>query len=163
WFEGYGMTSRTDAQGEFLGDRRKVYGGIAGVGVTVTPGVTLGLSVDQGRTDIDMPGATGRIDLTQLGLIGNFERRPWNLGGAAPVSGSGVSATRVRMLVGGEIGHSWLVGRQIFDFAIYARLVENLQQSIGDLAISDATLGNAPQLVSGVRESSAGADAGAAF
>jgi uncharacterized protein with beta-barrel porin domain len=231
WFEGYGMTTRTDAQGEFLGDRRKVYGGIAGVGVTVAPGVTFGLAVDSNRTDIDVPGASGRIDLTQVGVIGNFERGPWNLGatvihgfgsvhssrfdtgglstasyfarlwgamaelsyyvalpnnsrlvpkltfdwlrsstdsftetgGTAPVSGSGVTASRVRMLVGGEIGHSWLVGRQIFDFAVYARLVENLQQNIGDLAVSDTTVVSSPQLVAGVRESSAGADAGAAF
>ena len=231
WFEGYGMTSRTDAQGEFLGDRRKVYGAIAGAGVTVTPGVTLGLSVDQGRTDIDVPGASGRIDLTQVGVIGNFERGPWNLGatvihgfgtvhssrfdtggissasyhaklwgamaelsyyvplpnnsrfvpkltfdwlhsttgsftetgGTSPVSGSSVSATRIRMLVGGEIGRSWLVGRQIFDFAVYARLVENLAQNIGELSINDSTVGGPPQLVAGVRESSMGADAGAAF
>jgi outer membrane autotransporter protein len=201
------------------------------VGVTVAPGVTFGLSVDNNRTDIDVPGATGRIDLTQVGVIGNFARGPWNLGatvihgfgsvhssrfdtgglstasyhaqlwgamaelsyyvalpnnsrfvpkltfdwlrsrtdnftetgGTLPVTGSEVTANRIRMLVGGEIGHSWLVGRQIFDFAVYARLVENLQQNIGDLVISDATVFSTPQLVSGVRESSAGADAGAAF
>ena len=231
WFEGYGTTSRTDAQGEFLGDRRRTYGGIAGIGVSVAPGVTFGLSVDSGRSDIDVPGASGRIDLTQVGVIGAFERGPWALGatvihgfgtvhssrfdaggissasyharlwgamselsyfvplpnnsrfvpkitfdwlrsstdnftetgGIAPVAGSGVTANRIRMLIGGEIGHSWLVGRQIFDFAVYAKLVENLQQNIGDLVISDATVGSPPQLVSGVRESSAGADAGAAF
>jgi uncharacterized protein with beta-barrel porin domain len=193
--------------------------------------VTLGLSVDSGRTDIDVPGASGRIDLTQLGVMGAFERGPWALGvtaihgigtvnssrfdaggissasyharlwgamselsyyvalpnnsrfvpklsfdwlrsstdnfvetgGLSPVAGSAITANRIRMLIGGEIGHSWLVGRQIFDFAVYAKLVENLQQNIGDLVISDATVGSPPQLVSGIRESSAGADAGAAF
>jgi uncharacterized protein with beta-barrel porin domain len=231
WFEGYGMTTRTDAQGEFLGDRRRVFGGIAGAAVTVTPGVTLGLSVDNNRSDIDVPGASGRIDLTQIGVIGAFEHGPWTLGataihgfgsvhssrfdtggistasydarlwgamtelsyyvalpnnsrfvpkltfdwvrsrtdsfietgGTVPVSGSAVTASRVRMLVGGEFGHSWLVGRRILDFAVYARLVENLRQNIGDLVISDATVGSPPQLVAGVRESTAGADAGAAF
>jgi uncharacterized protein with beta-barrel porin domain len=231
WFEGYGMTTRTDAQGDFLGDRRRVFGGIAGAAVTVTPGVTLGLSVDSNRSDIDVPGASGRIDLTQVGVIGAFEHGPWTLGataihgfgsvhssrfdtggistasydarlwgamtelsyyvalpnnsrfvpkltfdwvrsstdsfietgGTVPVSGSAVTASRVRMLVGGEIGHSWLAGRRIFDFAVYAKLVENLRQDIGDLAISDATAGSPPQLVAGVRESSAGADTGAAF
>ena len=36
-----------------------------------------------------------------------------------PISGSSVTANRIRMLAGGEIGRSWLVGRQIFDFAVY--------------------------------------------
>src|ERR1043166_9002905 len=198
WFEGYGTSATTDARGDFLGDRRKTYGGIAGLGVTVTPGVTFGVSVDQSRTDIDVPGASGRIDLTQVGVLGNFERGPWNLGvtaihgfgtvhssrfdtggistasyfarlwgamselsyyvalpnnsrfvpkltfdwlrsstdsfteagGTVPISGSGITASRIRMLVGGEIGHSWLVGRQIFDFSVYGRLVENLSQNI---------------------------------
>ena len=231
WFEGYGTSATTDARGDFLGDRRKTYGGIAGLGVTVTPGVTFGVSVDQSRTDIDVPGATGRIDLTQVGVLGNFERGPWNLGvtaihgfgtvhssrfdtggistasyfarlfgamselsyyvalpnnsrlvpkltfdwlrtstdsftetgGTVPISGSGITASRIRMLIGGEIGHSWLVGRQIFDFSVYGRLVENLSQNIGQIVISDATTGSAPTFVSGVRESSMGADAGAAF
>jgi uncharacterized protein with beta-barrel porin domain len=230
WFEGYGSSTTTDAQGAFLGDRRKTYGGIAGAGVTVTPGVTFGASIDGSRTNIDVPGATGRIDLTQLGLIGNFEHGPWNLGvtgiygfgnvhssrfdtggmssaayqarlwgtmaelsyyvplpdnsrfvpkltadwlhtrtdsftetgGTNPISGSSVSASRIRMMVGGEIGHSWLVGRQIFDVAVYARLVENLSQNIGDLAISDPNV-TGVQFVTGVRESSMGADAGASF
>ncbi len=230
WFEGYGTSARTDARGDFLGDRRKTYGGIAGLGVTVAPGVTFGASVDQGRTNIDVPGATGRIDLTQVGVLGNFERGPWNLGvtaihgfgtvhssrfdtggissasyhaqlwgamaelsyyialpnnsrfvpkltfdwlrsstdsfteagGTAPISASGVTASRIRMLIGGEIGHSRLMGRQIFDFALYARLVENLSQNIGQIAISDATTGSVPQFVNGARESSMGVDAGAA-
>lgn len=230
WFEGYGTSSRTDAQGLFLGDHRRTYGGIAGIGATVTQGVTLGVSVDSGRTNIDVPGASGRIDLTQIGLLGNFEHGPWNLGvtgiygfgnvksdrfdaggissasylahlwgamaelsyyvalpnnsrfvpkltadwlqtrtdsftesgGTNPVSGSAVTASRVRMLVGGEIGHSWLVGRQIFDFAVYGRLVNNLAQNIGDLVVSDPNVAGL-QLVSGVRESSMGADAGASF
>lgn len=230
WFEGYGTSSRTSAQGLFLGDHRKVYGGIAGFGATVTQGVTLGVSVDAGRTNIDVPGATGRVDLTQIGLIGNFERGPWNLGvtgiygfgnvhssrfdaggissasylahlwgamaelsyyvalpnnsrivpkltadwlqtrtdsftetgGTNPVAGSAVTASRIRVMVGGELGHSWLVGRQLFDFAVYGRLVNNLAQNIGDLVISDPNV-TGLQFVSGVRESSMGADAGAAF
>jgi uncharacterized protein with beta-barrel porin domain len=83
-------------------------------------------------------------------------------GGANPVSGSAVTASRIRMMVGGEIGHSWLVGRQIFDFAVYGRLVNNLAQNIGDLVVSAPTVAGL-QFVSGVRESSMGADAGAAF
>jgi hypothetical protein len=67
------------------------------------------------------------------------------------------------MLAGGEVGHTWLVGRQIFDFAVYGRLVDNLAQNIGDLIINDTTVFTTPQLVTGVRESTLGADAGATF
>ena len=236
WFEGYGINTTTDAQGSFLGDRRKMYGGLAGAGVTVTPGVTFGVSVDRNTTDADLPGASGRIDMTQVGAIGAFEKGPWTLGvtvihgfgdvnssrfdsggtstaayharlwgamaelsyyvalpnnwrfvprltfdwlrsatdafvetgGTNPLSGSAVTATRIRMLAGGEIGHTWLAntwlgGRQIFDFAVYGRLVDNLAQNIGDLIINDTTVITTPQLVTGVRESTLGADAGATF
>jgi uncharacterized protein with beta-barrel porin domain len=239
WLEGYGINTTTDAQGQFLGDRRKMYGGLAGAGMTVTPGVTLGVSVDRNTTDADMPGASGRIDMTQIGALGSFEKGPWTLGltvihgfgdvnssrfesggtstaayharlwgamaelsyyvalpgnwrfvpklsfdwlrsttdafaetgGTNPISGSAVTATRIRMLVGGEIGHTWIAsawpanswfgGRQIYDFAVYARLVDNLAQNIDDLIINDTTVITSPQFVTGVRESNLGADAGA--
>jgi uncharacterized protein with beta-barrel porin domain len=231
WFEGYGINTTTDAQGAFLGDRRKMYGGLAGAGMTVTPGVTLGVSVDRNTTDVDMPGASGRIDMTQIGALGSFEQGPWTLGvtvihgfgdvnssrfesggtstasyharlwgtmaelsyyvalpnnwrfvpklsfdwlrsttgafvesgGTNPLSGSSVTATRIRMLAGGEIGHTWLLGRQMFDFAVYARLVDNLAQNIDDLIINDTSVLTTPQFVTGVRESTLGADAGATF
>jgi uncharacterized protein with beta-barrel porin domain len=81
WAEAYGMASRTDAQGDFLGDRRRAYGGVAGVGATVAPGATVGLSVDQSQIRIEIPGTsqTGRINLTQVGLNGAFEHGPWAL------------------------------------------------------------------------------------
>ena len=84
-------------------------------------------------------------------------------GGASPVSGSGVTANRIRMLIGGELGHSWLAGRNILDFSVYGRLVDNLAQNIGTLAISDATIGSPPQFIAGITESTLGADAGAEF
>lgn len=81
WAEGYGMTSRTDLQGDFPGDHRKVWGGVTGVGVTLAPGATVGLSVDQSRTKIDVTGLPqhGKIDLTQIGLLGAFASGPWQL------------------------------------------------------------------------------------
>lgn len=231
WFEGYGINTTTDAQDAFLGDSRKMYGGLAGIGMRVAPGVTLGVSVDRNTTDVDMPGASGRIDLTQIGAVGAFEHGPWTLGvtvihgfgdintsrfesggtstadyyarlwgamaelsyyvalpnnwrfvprltfdwlrsrtdafreagGTNPISGSSVTANRIRMLAGGEIGRSWLVGRQIFDFSVYARLVDNLAQNIDDIIINDTSVVTAPQFVAGVRESTLGADAGATF
>jgi uncharacterized protein with beta-barrel porin domain len=231
WFEGYGGTSRTDASGDFLGDRRKLYGALAGAGMTIVPGATIGLSVDRNRTNIDAPGASGRIDLTQVGALAALENGPWTLGttvvhgfgqvhssrfdpggtsaasygarlwgamgelsyyvalpenwrfvpkltvdwlrtstdafteagGRSPVNGSSVTASRIRLLAGGEIGRSWLADRQIMDLSVYALLVDNLEQNIGELSISDATVGSPPQLIAGVRESTLGADAGATF
>ena len=232
WFEGYGINTTTDAQGSFLGDRRKMYGGLAGAGVTVTPGVTFGLSVDRNTTDADLPGASGRIDMTQIGAHRLVRERPMDArrhghsrlrrrelqplrqrrhvdrglprpalghdGRAqllrrpaqqlalrpqahlrlAPLHHRRLRRDRRHQSAFGLLGdrhadpdagrrrdraHSWLVGRQIFDFAVYGRLVDNLAQNIGDLIINDTTVVTTPQLVTGVRESTLGADAGATF
>jgi uncharacterized protein with beta-barrel porin domain len=230
WFEGYGLRSVTDAQGTFTGDSRKTYGGVAGIGATLAPGVNVGLSVDRSQTLIDVADAaqTGRIDLTQVGALASFEHGPWTLGmtavhgfgdvhssrfdpagtslatyhaqlsaamtelsyywalpdnsrlvpkltfdwlhsrtnafteigGTAPITGSAVAATRVRMLIGGELGHSWLIDRRVMDFSVYARLVDNLSQDIGSLQIALADGTSTPSFVAGVRESTYGADAG---
>jgi uncharacterized protein with beta-barrel porin domain len=231
WFEGYGLRSVTDAQGSFTGDSRKTYGGVAGIGAALAPGINVGLSVDRSQTMINVAGAaqTGRIDLTQIGALASFEHGPWTLGmtvvhgfgdvhssrldpagaslaayhaqlsaamaelsyywalpdnsrlvpkltfdwlhsrtdafteigGAAPVTGSAVAATRARMLIGGELGHSWLIDRRVMDFSVYARLVDNLSQDIGSLQVALADGTSTPSFVAGVRESTYGADAGA--
>jgi uncharacterized protein with beta-barrel porin domain len=231
WLEGYGMGSHTDAQADFSGDRRTTYGGLASAAVTIVPGLNAGLSIDQGRTNIDITGLpqSGRIDLTQIGAIVTYQRGPWNLGanlihgfgdihssrfefggestaayqaklwgamaelsyflalpnhtrfvpkltfdwtqsrtdafvevsGVTPVAGSAVTARRVRMLIGGELGHSWFAQKTIMDFSVYGRLVDNLSQDFGALQITDPTGFNQPQLVAGVKESVLGADAGA--
>src|SRR5581483_11403585 len=57
--------------------------------------------------------------------------------GGAPISGSAASATRVRMLLGGEVGHSWLWRRAIMDFLVYGRLVDNVSQDFGTFQVSD--------------------------
>jgi uncharacterized protein with beta-barrel porin domain len=79
WFEGYGISVRTDAQGDFVGDKRKTVGGVAGFGARVAPGVNLGFSVDQSHTDIDVPLAlqSATLDLTQLGFSGSVDKGPW--------------------------------------------------------------------------------------
>lgn len=79
WFEGYGISVRTDAQGDFVGDKRKTLGGVAGFGARVAPGVNLGFSVDQSHTDIDVPLAlqSATLDLTQLGFSGSVDKGPW--------------------------------------------------------------------------------------
>ena len=84
WVEGYGISSRTDAQGDFAGDRRATYGGVAGIGATVSPGVNVGLSVDQSHSKIDVPLAFqwATLDLTQLGANFSIDKGPWTLAGA---------------------------------------------------------------------------------
>lgn len=84
-------------------------------------------------------------------------------GGLGPVSGSALTSTRVRMLAGAEVGHSWLVGRTVFDIAAYGRLVNNLVQNMGDLQVSLASGAGTPVSLAGVRESTLGADAGVTF
>jgi uncharacterized protein with beta-barrel porin domain len=79
WFEGYGISVRTDAQGDFVGDKRKTFGGVAGFGARLAPGVNIGFSVDQSHTDIDVPLAlqSATLDLTQLGFNGSVDKGPW--------------------------------------------------------------------------------------
>ena len=81
------------------------------------------------------------------------------IGGSTPITGSAVTATRLRLLVGAELGHSWLVDRRILDFAVYARLVDNLSQNFGTQTVLLANEPSLSLLVSGVRESQLGADA----
>jgi uncharacterized protein with beta-barrel porin domain len=55
WGEAYGISARTSAIGDFVGDRRQTVGGVAGFGMRVAPGVNMGVSVDQSHTAIDVP------------------------------------------------------------------------------------------------------------
>jgi uncharacterized protein with beta-barrel porin domain len=79
WAEGYGLWSRTAAQDNFAGDTRRTYGGVAGIGMTPTPGLNLGVSVDHSHTRIDLPTVlqNARLDLTQIGGYISVERGPW--------------------------------------------------------------------------------------
>ena len=79
WTEFYGISARTDAQGLFFGDRRQTWGGVAGFGARVAPGVNVGFSVDQSRTAIDVPLAlqSATLDLTQFGFNASVDKGPW--------------------------------------------------------------------------------------
>ena len=65
--------------GVFVGDNRKTWGGVAGIGARVAPGINIGFSVDQSRTAIDVPLAlqSATIDLTQLGFNASVDSGPW--------------------------------------------------------------------------------------
>jgi hypothetical protein len=82
WGEAYGISATTGAQGFFVGDRRQTWGGVAGIGGRVAPGVNVGFSVDQSRTAIDVPLAfqSATLDLTQLGFNPSSRIRARKLG-----------------------------------------------------------------------------------
>ena len=69
WGEAYGISATTGPLGFYVGDHRQTWGGVAGIGARVAPGVNVGFSVDQSRTAIDVPLAfqSATLDLTQLG------------------------------------------------------------------------------------------------
>jgi uncharacterized protein with beta-barrel porin domain len=79
WAEAYGASVRTDPIGDFVGDKRTTYGGVAGFGARLAPGVNVGLSVDQSHTGIDVPLAfqSATLNLTQLGFNASVDNGPW--------------------------------------------------------------------------------------
>jgi uncharacterized protein with beta-barrel porin domain len=227
WGEAYGISSRTGPQLDYVGDRRQTWGGIAGVGATVAPGVNLNVSVDQSRTAIDVPLAlqSATLNLTQFGFNASVDKGPWTwavalvhgfgrinsardtgfgiagaayngtidgaltelsyylnmdqsrivpkaafeyvrastgsfqeLGGLDPLSATGASAERSRILLGAEVGHYWIVDQKIIDLSAYGKLVDNVSQNFSSVTVS---LGNQSITVQGIGESQYGANAGA--
>jgi len=79
WGEAYGISANNSAQADFVGDRRQTWGGVAGVGARIAPGVNVGVSVDQSHTAIDIPLAlqSATLDLTQLGFNASVDKGPW--------------------------------------------------------------------------------------
>jgi uncharacterized protein with beta-barrel porin domain len=73
------ISSTTGAQGDFVDDKRKTLGGVAGLGAQLAPGVNVGFSVDQSRTDIDVSLAlqSATLDLTQFGFNASVDKGPW--------------------------------------------------------------------------------------
>jgi outer membrane autotransporter protein len=74
WAEGYGVWSRTAAQGTTPGDDRRAAGVAGGFGYRVTPNLRLGFGVDQGRQSIalDAISESANVDLTQVGAHAAF-------------------------------------------------------------------------------------------
>ncbi len=90
--------ARTSAQDTFTGDKRRTFGGIAGVAATVAPGFTLGVSVDQSSTKVDISNfpQSGRIDLTQVSVKRAYETGNWIFGGALIYGSGRVHSTPLR-------------------------------------------------------------------
>jgi uncharacterized protein with beta-barrel porin domain len=85
WGEAYGISARTSAIGDFVGDHRQTVGGVAGFGMRIAPGVNMGVSIDQSHTAIDAPLAlqTASLDLTQIGFNASVDKGPWTWAFAA--------------------------------------------------------------------------------
>ena len=82
------------------------------------------------------------------------------MGGLDPVSASGTTLDRSRLLVGAEVGHYWIVDQKILDLSAYGKFVDNFEQNLGSITVS---LGPQSILVQGIGESRYGADAGASL
>src|ERR1700722_2066369 len=227
WGELYGISATNGAQGDFAGDRRQTWGGVAGFGGRIAPGVNVGISVDQSHTAIDVPLAlqSAGLDLTQIGLNASVDKGPWTwaiavvhgfgrvnssgdtgfgfasagygahldgaltelsyywsldqsrivpkaafeymravtgsfqeVGGLDPVSATGATLDRSRILIGAEIGHYWIINQKILDLSAYGKFVDNLTQDSSSTTVS---LGPESITVQGIGESRYGADAGA--
>ena len=227
WAEAYGISATTSAQGDFVGDRRQTFGGVAGFGVRLAPNVNVGVSVDQSHTSIDVPLAlqSATLDLTQIGVNASVDKGPWTwaaaivhgfgnintsrdtglgfatagygthidgaltelsyywsqdqsrivpkaafeyvrastgsmqeFGGLDPVTATGATTERSRLLVGAEVGRYWILAQKIFDLSAYGKFVDNVSQNFSSITVS---LGPENITVQGIGESRYGADAGA--
>jgi uncharacterized protein with beta-barrel porin domain len=96
WGEVYGIDARTGPQGSFVGDRRSTLGGVAGIGATLAPGFSVGVSVDQSRSRIDVPLAlqSATLDLTQIGVNAAYTDGRWTVAFAAVHGFAQIDATR---------------------------------------------------------------------
>jgi len=80
------------------------------------------------------------------------------MGGLDPLTVSGATMERSRLLAGAEIGHYWILDQQILDLSAYGKFVDNFSQQFSSVLVS---LGPESIAVMGIGESQYGADAGA--
>ena len=75
WAEAYGISTKTGPPHDFVGERRQTSGGGAGIGARISSGVNVGFSVDQSRTDIDVPLAmqSATRDLSSVTVSSAFQ------------------------------------------------------------------------------------------
>jgi uncharacterized protein with beta-barrel porin domain len=79
-------------------------------------------------------------------------------GGLDPLTVSGATLARARVMAGAEIGHYWIIQRMVLDLSAYGKAVDNFSQQLSSVQIS---LGPQSIAVAGIGESQYGADAGA--
>ena len=79
-------------------------------------------------------------------------------GGFDPLTVSGATMSRARVMAGAEIGHYWIIQQMVLDLSAYGKAVDNFSQQFSSVQIS---LGPQSISVAGIGESQYGADAGA--
>ena len=80
-------------------------------------------------------------------------------GGLDPLTATGTTIERSRILLGAEIGHYWIFDQKILDVSAYGKFVDNVYQNFGSIMVS---LGPESITLQGIGESQYGADVGAA-
>ncbi len=80
------------------------------------------------------------------------------VGGLNPVTATGATLERSRILLGAEIGRYWIVDQKVLDLSAYGKFVDNFEQNFNSVTVS---LGPESITVQGIGESRYGADAGA--
>ena len=80
------------------------------------------------------------------------------IGGLDPVTATGATVERGRLLIGAEIGHYWILDGKIFDLSGYGKFVDNVVQNFSDITVSQ---GMQSITFQGIGESRYGADTGA--
>jgi uncharacterized protein with beta-barrel porin domain len=100
WAESYGTSAHTAAQGTFVGDRRKALGVVGGIGATIAPGLNIGFSADESRTQIDVPLAlqSATLGMTQIGVNASYVTGPWAVAIAAVHGFARISSQRATAL-----------------------------------------------------------------
>src|SRR5579872_1521006 len=58
------------------------------------------------------------------------------MGGLNPVSATGATLDRSRLLLGAEIGHYWIVDQKIVDLSAYGKFVDNFEQVFNAVTVS---------------------------
>ena len=136
-----------------VGSSRDTGGGFAGA--------HYGAQIDGALTELDYYWSQGQSRIVpKLGLeyvhasTGAFQET----GGLDPLTVSGATMERSRLLAGAEIGHYWIFDRKILDLSGYGKFVDNFSQQFSSVLVS---LGPESITVTGIGESQYGADAGA--
>jgi uncharacterized protein with beta-barrel porin domain len=80
------------------------------------------------------------------------------VGGFLPVMASGTTIERARVLLGAEVGHTFVINQQLLDVSAYGKFVDNVMQDYGSILVS---LGTQSITLQGLGESQYGADVGA--
>lgn len=107
WAETYGTSVHTEAQGTFVGDRRKGIGVVGGIGATIAPGLNIGVSADQSKTWISVPLASqsATLDMTQIGVNASYVNGPWAVAVAAAHGFAQISTLRGTLLGSAHAGY----------------------------------------------------------